>query len=359
MAGLSIGEFARASGLTPKALRLYDELGLLRPAQVAPWSGYRSYDRDQLDRARLVASLRGLGMPLARIRVVADLPPAAAAAEVASYWRQVEADTAARRQLATHLVRRLTRKDNGMTTETRRWRLDSATHVDGGPVRSSNQDVAYAGGRLQVVADGFGAPGSERTASAAAVEAVRRLDGAEGHGDVAVVLGDAVSAAAEAVREFGTSAPGLAEAGTTVTAMLWSGSRFALAHIGDSRAYLLRDGELSQLTHDHTFVQSLVDEGRLTAEEAAAHPRRAALLRALTTQGTGEPDVHLREARTGDRYLLCTDGLHAVVGEARLRGALLAAGTATRTATRLATLVQEAGAPDNTACVVTDVLGPA
>ncbi|WP_030104695.1 MerR family transcriptional regulator [Actinoalloteichus caeruleus] len=358
MAGLSIGEFARASGLTPKALRLYDELGLLRPARVASWSGYRSYDRDQLDRARLVASLRGLGMPLARIRVVADLPPAAAATEVASYWRQVEADTAARRQLATHLVRRLTRKDNGMPTEARGWLLDSATHVDGGPVRPNNQDVVFAGRRLQVVADGFGAPGSDRTASAAAVEALRVLDRAEGHGDVAVVLGDAVSNAAEAVREFGSSAPELAEAGTTVTAMLWSGSRFALAHIGDSRAYLLRDGEFSQLTHDHTFVQSLVDEGRLTAEEAAAHPRRAALLRALTLPGTGEPDFHLREARPGDRYLLCTDGLHAVIPEPRLRGALLAAGTPTQTVNRLGELVRQAGAPDNTACAVTDVLGP-
>ena len=101
--------------------------------------------------------------------------------------------------------------------------------------------------------------------------------------------------------------------GTTLTAMLWSGSQLALVHIGDSRAYLLRDGELFQITHDHTLVQSLLDEGRITAEEAASHPQRSLLLRALDGGDDPAPDLQLREARAGDRYLLCSDGLHAVV----------------------------------------------
>ena len=110
--------------------------------------------------------------------------------------------------------------------------------------------------------------------------------------------------------------------GTTLTAMLWSGSQVALCHIGDSRAYLLRDGELHQITHDHTLVQSLVDEGRITPEAAATHPQRSLLLRALDGRTDADPDLSLREARLGDRYLLCSDGLSGVVSEETLHKTL-------------------------------------
>lgn len=358
VARLSIGEFARESGLTPKALRLYDELGLLPPAHVDPRSGYRSYERTQLEKAQLVARLRGLGMPLARIRVVGDLPPLAAATEVTSYWRQVEADIAARKELATSLVDHLSRKGSDMTGTTRDWNLRSAAHFDGGLVRESNEDAVYAGGRLFAVADGYGARGMQHAASSAALAALEELDAAETGqpGNVLQALGTSASNARAAVREFAESDPALAEAGSTLTAMLWSGLQFALVHIGDSRAYLVRGGELVQLTHDHTVVQSLIDEDKLTPEEAATHPQRATLLRALHRTDTTEPDLHLREAHPADRYLLCSDGLHAVLGQQRIREVLDTAAEPQDAVDELIDQVHEAGAPDNVSCVVTDVL---
>ncbi|MGP4015793.1 MerR family transcriptional regulator [Saccharopolyspora sp. 5N708] len=356
MASLSIGEFAQASGLTPKALRLYDELGLLPPAAVDPRSGYRSYDRSQLGRARLVAWLRGLGMPLARIRVVCDLPPLAAAAEVASYWRQVEADTAARKELANFLIDQLSRKDTDMTDVAARWELRSASRNDRGLVRESNQDATFEGRHLFAVADGFGAQGTGSTASGAAIDALGPLDDAVPAGNLLKVLGTAAGVAQRAVHDFTASDPSRENTGTTLTAMLWSGGQFALAHVGDSRAYLLRGGDLTQITHDHTFVQSLVDEGKLAPEEAAAHPERATLVRALNRDHTAEPDLHLREAHTGDRYLLCSDGLHAVVPEHRLRHVLDTASTPREAVDRCAELVHDAGAPDNAAFIVVDAL---
>ncbi|MEU5845871.1 MerR family transcriptional regulator [Saccharopolyspora shandongensis] len=358
MSRLSIGEFAQASGLTPKALRLYDELGLLPPADVDPRSGYRSYDRCQLEHARLVAWLRGLGMPLARIRVVCDLPPLAAAAEVGSYWRQVEADTAARGELAAFLVDHLSRRNAEMTDVPAEWELRSAARDDRGFVRDENQDAVYEGRNLFAVADGFGAQGMDRAASVAAVDALGALDAEVPAGNLLKALGAAANGARQAVHDF-AAGPAREHVGTTLTAMLWSGAQFALAHVGDTRAYLLRDGELTQITHDHTFVQSLVDEGKLTPEEAATHPNRATLLRALQRGGTVEPDLHLREAHSGDRYLLCSDGLHAALPEQQLRETLGAAGDPEEAADRFTGLIRDAGAPDNFAFVVVDALARA
>ncbi|MGH3973874.1 MAG: MerR family transcriptional regulator [Pseudonocardiaceae bacterium] len=356
MARLSIGEFAQASGLTPTALRLYDELGLLPPAHVDPRSGYRSYDQAQLDRARLVAWLRALGMPLARIRVVCDLPPPAATAEVTSYWRQVEADTAARKELATFLIDHLSRKDMEMADSHPELELRYAARTDRGLVRETYEDVAYAGSCLFAVADGFGTQGTDRAASFAAIEALTPLDADVPASNLLTALGAAASDARTAVHDFTESDPSRADAGTTLTAMLWSGAQFGLVHVGDSRAYLLREGELTQITHDHTFVQSLVDEGKLTPEEAAAHPRRVTLQRALHRDSTTEPDLHLREAHAEDRYLLCSDGLHAVVPEPRLRQVLDTAVTPREAVDHLIELVRDAGAPDNVSCVIADAV---
>lgn len=185
-------------------------------------------------------------------------------------------------------------------------------HSDRGRVRPANQDTAYAGTRLLAVADGFGPAGAP--ASSAAVEALRFFDTAEvPAGSVLDLLEDAVRGATGAVRD---AADGSDDNGTTLTALLWTGSRLALVHIGDSRACLLRDGELFRITHDHTVVQSLIDEGRLTEEEATAHPQRTLLLKVL---GTGTPDLRLHDAAPGDRYLLCSDGLPTVLPEARIR----------------------------------------
>jgi serine/threonine protein phosphatase PrpC len=342
---LTIGAFARACRLSPKALRLYDELELLRPARVDPYTGYRYYALGQLEQARLVAWLRRLGMPLARIREVCALEPEAAAREIRAYWARVEAETAVRRDLAAFLVDHLTEETGKDTTM---LALRYFAHSDRGRVRPANQDTAYAGARLLAVADGFGPAGAP--ASSAAVEALRFLDTQEvPAGSVLNLLEDAVQGATEAVRDA-TDDPDAN--GTTLTALLWTGSRLALVHIGDSRAYLLRDGELFRITHDHTVVQSLIDEGRLTEEEATAHPQRTLLLKAL---GTGTPDLRLHDAAPGDRYLLCSDGLPTVLPDARIRE-LLSAGAPDAAVGALVDAANEAGGPDNVSCVVADVV---
>ncbi|TDD66314.1 MerR family transcriptional regulator [Actinomadura rubrisoli] len=344
---LTIGTFARASRLSPKALRLYDELGLLTPARVDPVTGYRLYDPAQLERARLVAWLRRLGMPLTRIREVCDLEPEAAAQRVRAFWAEVEADTASRRDLARFLIDHLSRRDTAMPSLAIRY----AALSDTGLVRESNQDTAYAGSRLLAVADGFGSSGAP--ASAAAVDALKPLEIGEAlsAGDLLNVLEDAIEQAKRAVHD----AAGSEASGTTLTAMLWTGSQLALVHIGDSRAYLLRGAEFFQITTDHTIVQSMVDQDRLTPEEATTHPQRSLLLRALSGAGEAAPDIRLHDARPGDRYLLCSDGLSAVVPPGDLRR-VLAEPTAPEDAVReLVALTNRTGGPDNVSCVVADV----
>ncbi|MEU2749284.1 MerR family transcriptional regulator [Streptomyces collinus] len=356
MAMLTIGAFAKACRLSPKALRLYDELDLLRPARVDPDSGYRYYAAGQLERARLVAWLRRLGMPLAEIRRVCllhDRDSTAAAGEIRAYWARVEAETAVRRDLAAFLVDHLTTGPDGPGKDTAMLELRYSAHSDTGRVRPANQDTAYAGTRLLAVADGYGPAGAP--ASSAAVEALRFLDTDEvPAGGVLNVLEDAVRGAEQAVRDV---ADGSDDIGTTLTALLWTGSRLALVHIGDSRAYLLRDGELFRITHDHTMVQSMVDEGRLAPEEAVSHPQRAMLLKALTGGGTGAaPDLRLHDARPGDRYLLCSDGLSAVVPEHLIRELLVAPASPDETVQALVGAANAAGGPDNVSCVVADVV---
>jgi serine/threonine protein phosphatase PrpC len=335
---LTIGAFARAARLTPKALRLYDELGLLPPAAVDSESGYRYYDPAQLDRARLIAWLRRIGMPLARIRDVCALAPAAAAAAVAAFWAEVEADTAERERLVAFLVEHLTGRNTTME-------LRFAARTDQGQTRKTNDDFAYAGSTLLAVADGVGGTGGAQ-ASEAAVTALRDWPGT----GLESLLG-AVRAARDAVVAL---ADGDDRPSTTLTALIPSGSQLGLVHVGDSRAYLRRGGELSRLTQDHTYVQTLVDSGRLTSEAAARHPQRALLTRALG--GPGDADISLRTALAGDRYLLCSDGLSAVVDAAAVAGALGAEREPGEIVEDLIGLAYAAGAPDNIAVVVADVV---
>jgi protein phosphatase len=339
------GEFARRSRLTRKALRLYDDLGLLRPARTDPRTGYRWYAVEQLDRARLVAWLRHLGMPLARIAVVVSLPPEEAAVAVAEFWRRVEVEHAARRDLAATLVTHLHRGATSMTTTP--LRLHWATHTDRGSVREHQQDAVRAGDGFLGVADGFG----PRTGTGPT--ALNALAGAAAApGALVDALRTAAEQAAAAVRAEAGGTP----SGTTVTALAWAGSDLALVHVGDSRAYLLRDGELLRLTHDHTVTQRMVDAGELTEAEAATHPQRSVLVRALAEGPADPPDVDAQQVRVGDRYLLCTDGLHTPVPEAAIRVCLRDHAEPGAAVTALADLVRAAGAPDNTALVVADVL---
>ncbi|MFG2604148.1 MerR family transcriptional regulator [Streptomyces sp. NPDC048514] len=352
---LTIGAFAKASRLSPKALRLYDELGLLTPARVDPVTGYRLYAPEQLEQARLVAWLRRLGMPLARIQHVRTLDAAGAAREVRAFWGQVEADTAARRDLAAFLIDHLSWKDPAVSPTAKPLGIRYAALSDTGLVRESNQDTAYAGPRLLAVADGCGSRGAP--ASTAAVDALKHLETAGiPAGDLLNVLEEVIDRARQAVHDIAGSGSSPEDTGTTLTALLWTGSQLALVHIGDSRVHLLRDGELFQITHDHTMVQTMVDEGRLSPEEAASHPQRSLLVRALGRGADTTPDLRLHDARRGDRYLLCSDGLSTVVPTRDIHRVLSETGEPEQAVRELVALANGSGGPDNVSCVVADVL---
>ena len=228
-----------------------------------------------------------------------------------------------------------------------------AAASDIGRRRPANQDAAYASERLLAVADGMGVGGE--LASAAAIDALKPLEAGLPAGDLLNALADAVAEAGTAVQGIAAADPAQAGSGTTLTALLWSGSQLGLVHIGDTRAYLLRGGELFQITHDHTVVQSLIDEGRLTPEEAVSHPERSLLLRALDGRRV-TADLSLHEARPGDRFLLCSDGLTTVVPAARIHQVLRTAAGPEQVVEDLIGLANSGGGPDNIACVAAEVV---
>jgi PPM family protein phosphatase len=354
---LSIGEFVRASGLSRKALRLYDDFGLLPPARVDPENGYRFYSPAQLEQARLVLWLRRMGMPLASIRSVISLPPAAAALEVNCYLEKIEAEAAAKRKLGSFLIAYLSGKDVMMTEPSGEpLTIRYAVRTDIGLVREGNEDSAYAGGRLFAVADGMGGHAHGEVASAAVIDAMKSLDVAVPSSELLNALDHAVRRADGTLREMQSADPSLRGMGTTLTALLWSGDQLGLVHIGDSRAYLVRDDEVFQITHDHTLVQSLLDEGKITEEEAAIHPKRALLLRALDGQHDFQPDLEVLQARAGDRYMLSSDGLHGVVPPAEIVRVLLSVEDRDQTAADLVKLAIDGGGPDNVTVIVADVV---
>ena len=187
---------------------------------------------------------------------------------------------------------------------------------------TNNQDSGYAGPHLLVIADGMGGHSGGDVASSITVGRMVALDGESHGGDALALMARALREANAELARRAAADPALAGMGTTTTALMRYGNKLALAHIGDSRAYLLRDGDLTRLTRDHSFVQSLVDEGRITAEEAETHPQRSVVTRVLTGDPDDEPDLSVREARVGDRYLICSDGLTDVVRDTTLAEAL-------------------------------------
>ncbi|MGW5486179.1 PP2C family protein-serine/threonine phosphatase [Streptosporangium sandarakinum] len=234
--------------------------------------------------------------------------------------------------------------------------LRYAARSDVGLLREGNEDSAYASGRLLAVADGMGGHAHGEVASSVAIAAMSSLDEGAAGSDLLSAIEAAVRDANRRLHEMVGRDPSLKGMGTTLTAMLWSGTRVALVHVGDSRAYLLRAGELYQITHDHTLVQSLVDDGRITLEEAATHPQRSILLRALDGSGEVDPDLSLREAQVGDRYLLCSDGLSGVVSAETLHHTLSTVDDPEAVVRALIDLANRGGGPDNITCVVADVL---
>jgi PPM family protein phosphatase len=232
--------------------------------------------------------------------------------------------------------------------------LRYAARSDRGLVRANNEDSVYAGARLLALADGMGGHAAGEVASQLVIAALAHLDDDEPGGDLLSQLNEAVHQGNAAIAAHVEADPELEGMGTTLTAILFAGNKLGLVHIGDSRGYLLRDGELGQITKDDTFVQTLVDEGRITAEEAHSHPQRSLIMRALTGHEV-EPTLIVREARSGDRYLLCSDGLSDPVSHETILDALQIPDVA-ESADRLIELALRGGGPDNVTVVVADVV---
>ncbi|QYN35833.1 protein phosphatase 2C domain-containing protein [Pseudonocardia sp. DSM 110487] len=233
--------------------------------------------------------------------------------------------------------------------------LRYSARSDRGLVRQNNQDAVYAGPRLLALADGMGGHAAGEVASSLVIAALAPLDEDDPGDDLLAELRNATVEGNAAITRHVADAPDLEGMGTTLTAILFAGSRLGLVHIGDSRAYQLRDGYLTQITKDDTFVQSLIDEGRITEEEAHTHPQRSLLLRAITGQDV-DPSLTIREARPGDRFLLCSDGLSGVVSDETLAETLQAYRDPRECADRMIELALRGGGPDNITCIVADVV---
>jgi serine/threonine protein phosphatase PrpC len=233
----------------------------------------------------------------------------------------------------------------------------SAALSNVGKIRSNNQDSGYAGTQLFVVADGMGGHAGGDVASAIAIRRIRETDRVyTSPGDAEFALQSSLIAANQLLAETVFEHQELTGMGTTVSAMLRVGDSMAIAHIGDSRIYLFREGELSQITADHTFVQRLVDSGRITPEEAAVHPRRSVLMRVLgDVDAAPEIDTATLGTQPGDRWLICSDGLSSYLAEERIKKALAMGLDAEQTARRLVKETLDHGAPDNVTVVIVDV----
>jgi serine/threonine protein phosphatase PrpC len=227
---------------------------------------------------------------------------------------------------------------------------------DVGLLREGNEDSAYAGPHLLAIADGMGGHAAGEVASAVAIATLAPLDADTAGVDMLQALADAIAEANAELKQIAQADPATEGMGTTLTALLWSGDEVALCHIGDSRAYLLRDGVFHQITHDHTLVQSLVDEGRLTPEAAASHPQRSLVMRALQSSVPAEPDLAMLKAEVGDRFLLCSDGLSDVVSDETVQKTLTELTDLDEAVSQLINLAIRSGGPDNITCVLADVI---
>ncbi len=234
--------------------------------------------------------------------------------------------------------------------------LRYAVRSNVGLLREGNEDSAYAGPHLLAVADGMGGYEAGEVASACVIQSIAPLDQSpmpESH--LIDAISDAVTTAKQNLHGIVEADPAVGSMGTTLTAMLWSGDTAAICHIGDSRAYLLRAGDLYQITRDHTFVQALIDQGRIRPDEAATHPQRSLLLRALDGRTDADPDLSLLTAELGDRFLLCSDGLPVAVSDEAILDTLAEFGEPAQAVLELIELAIAGGGPDNITCIVADV----
>jgi protein phosphatase len=353
---MPIGEFSERSGLSPKRLRSYAAGGLLVPAAVDSASGYRYYSPGQLREAKLIDTLREAGMPLADIAVLLRDP---SCDQLDAWARRVEID-AAHRQKALDLARRLlsveatsfTPVEHERPEEESMTKLRTVSRTDIGRVRDNNEDAVVSSDHLAAVADGMGGHPGGGVASAVAVALVQ----AAFTGRSLDELQAAVRAANRAIWDRSGASAELEGMGTTICAAGLTGDgRLAVVNVGDSRAYVLHDDSLTQLTHDHSVTAELVRRGELSDQEALDHPHRGVLTRAL---GVG-PDVEIDSAAhrvvEGDRVLVCTDGLCNEVPNDEIASLMAATEDVQATADALVELALSRGGRDNVAVVVAAV----
>ncbi len=234
-------------------------------------------------------------------------------------------------------------------------RLHYSAISDVGRVRKDNQDSGYAGPWFLAVCDGVGGAARGDIASSTAIQELRTLDTAPTETDLLDRITEEMHEAHVRIGSLVDADPDLNGTSTTATVALFDGSRVGIGHVGDSRGYLFRDGELSQLTTDHTFVQGLIDEGRITEAEARVHPHRNLILKALDGIHEAEPDLFMLELVPGDRLFLCSDGACGVLDDGRLAD-VLSMGTPDYAAVELVRASLEAGSSDNVTCIVADVV---
>ena len=233
-------------------------------------------------------------------------------------------------------------------------KLNFHTASDRGLVRDNNEDSAYAGPHLLLLADGMGGHAAGEIASQLMVEHMEHLDREPEGADTLALLGAAADDANASISDSVKEHPEQDGMGTTLTALMFDGENMGLIHVGDSRGYRLRDGELTQITEDDTFVQSLVNEGKLQPEDVSSHPQKSLILKAYTGRPV-EPYLELLPVKAGDRFMLCSDGLSDPVTHSTMESTL-SEGTPEEAAARLIELALRSGGPDNVTVVVADVV---
>jgi protein phosphatase len=233
--------------------------------------------------------------------------------------------------------------------------LRTVAHSEIGLVRKNNQDSGYASPTMVVVADGMGGAAAGDLASTVAIMELQKADGHHKGAEMLEVLGGALQKANDRLAELVADDMSLDGMGTTVCGALFDGEQLGVAHIGDSRGYLRRDGDLTRLTHDHSWVQSLIDEGRITEDESHVHPHRSLLLRVLNGQPISEPDLELVTLHDGDRIMFCSDGLCGLVTDDVI-GDALAGDDLDLVLTDLVEAAHAGGGLDNITIIVSDVV---
>jgi protein phosphatase len=240
-------------------------------------------------------------------------------------------------------------------------RLDFSAISDVGRVRKDNQDSGYVGPYLIAVCDGVGGAARGDVASSTAIAQLRRLEetpptAETSESELLDMVSGALHRAHDRITELVDKNPALNGTSTTATVALFDGDhRVAMGHVGDSRAYLFRDGEISQLTHDHTFVQTLIDDGRISEADARVHPHKNLILRAIDGIHDLEPDLFVMDLKLGDRLLVCSDGCSGVLEPGRLAD-ILSTGSPDYAAVELVRASLEAGSSDNVTCLVAEVV---